>query len=129
MKAVAFVIALLMILLGLTGILWPEGLIELAKYSFTPTGIYVIAVVRMVLGALLLVAASATRTPKTVRVIALIIFAAGVATALMSVERAQLLKEWWLSHGPEFLRIAACFPLAVGFFIAGATLTKNRKSN
>ena len=127
MKIIALLIAILMILLGLTGVLWPDGLMEVAKYSFTSTGIYVAAVVRIVMGALLFVAAPATRTPKTVRVIGLLIFVAGVATALMSAERAQLLKDWWLSHGADALRIAACFPLAVGFFLAGSTLSSSRK--
>ena len=128
MKIIALGIAVLLILVGLTGVLWPEGLMNLMTYSFTSTGIYVTAITRMVLGALLLVAAAATRTPKTIRVIAVIIFLAGVATALISPARAQLLKDWWLSHGPDALRIAACFPLAVGFFILVATLTKPRNS-
>jgi len=128
MKIIALGIAALMILVGLTGVLWPEGLIGLMTYSFTSTGIYVAAISRMVLGGLLLVAAQATRTPKTVRVIAVLMFLAGVATALISPDRAQLLKDWWLSHGPDALRIAACFPLAVGFFILFATLTKPRNS-
>jgi ABC-type uncharacterized transport system permease subunit len=97
-------------------------------YSFTSAGIYVAAITRMILGGLLLVAAQATRTPKTVRGIAVIIFLAGVATALINPDRAQLIKDWWLSHGPDALRIAACFPLAVGFFILVATLTKPRNS-
>ena len=121
MKTILLLIASLMILLGLTGVLWPEGLIDLLKHS---SGLYALAVVRMVLGALLLVGAKATRTPKTVRVIGVIIFAAGVATALISVERAQMLKDWWVSHGPDSLRIAACIPLAVGCFIAGSTVTR-----
>jgi uncharacterized membrane protein len=126
MKIIAVGIAVLMILLGLTGVLWPEGLMDLVKYSFTSSGIYVSAIARMVLGALLLVAARATRTPKTIRVIAVIIFLAGVATALINPERAQLLNDWWVSQGPDALRIAACFPLAAGFFILVATLTKPR---
>jgi hypothetical protein len=128
MKIISLGIAALFILVGLTGVLWPEGLMGLMTYSFTSTGIYVAAISRMVLGGLLLVAAQATRTPKTVRVIAVIIFLAGVATALINPDRAQLLKDWWLSHGPDPLRIAACFPLAVGFFILVATLTKPRNS-
>jgi hypothetical protein len=128
MKIIALGIAALLILVGLTGVLWPEGLMGLMTYSFTSTGIYVAAITRMVMGALLLVAAPATRTPKTVRVIAVLIFLAGVATALINPDRAQVLKDWWLSHGPDALRIAACFPLAVGFFILVATLTKPRNS-
>jgi hypothetical protein len=128
MKIIALGIAALLILVGLIGVLWPEGLMGLMTYSFTSAGIYVAAITRMVLGALLLVAARATRTPKTIRVIAVIIFLAGVATALINPERAQLLKDWWVSHGPDALRIAACFPLAVGFFILFAALTKPRNS-
>jgi len=128
MKIIALAIAALLILVGLTGVLWPEGLMGLMNYSFTSTGIYVAAITRMVMGGLLLVAAQATRTPRTIRVIAVIIFLAGVATALISPERAQVLKDWWLSHGPDALRIAACFPLAVGFFILVGTLTKPRNS-
>ena len=128
MKIISLGIAALLILVGLTGVLWPEGLMGLMTYSFTSTGIYVAAISRMILGGLLLVAAQATRTPKTTRVIAVIIFLAGVATALINPDRAQLIKDWWLSHGPDALRIAACFPLAVGFFILVATLTKPRNS-
>ena len=125
MKAIALLIAALMVLLGLTGVLWPEGLMQMAVYSFTATGLYIVAAVRVVLGALLCIVARATRTPRTVRVIGLIILVAGIATALIPAERAQLMKEWWIAHGPDTLRIAACFPLAAGLFIAGATLTKS----
>jgi hypothetical protein len=128
MKIISLGIAALLILVGLTGVLWPEGLMGLMTFSFTPTGIYVTAITRMILGALLLIAAPATRTPRTIRVIAVIIFLAGVATALLSAERAQLLKDWWINHGPDALRVGACFPLAVGFFILVATLTKPRNS-
>ena|SRR5438045_147389 len=124
MKIIVLLIAGLMILLGLTGVLWPEGLMEFAKYSFTATGIYVAAIVRMAFGVLLFVAAKATRTPKTVRVIAVILLVAGAATALITAERAQLLRDWWLGRGPDALRIAACFPLAVGFFLAGSALSR-----
>jgi uncharacterized membrane protein len=128
MKIIALSIGALLILLGLTGVLWPDGLLDLVKYSFTSTGIYVTAITRMVVGALLLVAASATRTPKTIRVIAVIIFLAGVATALINPERAQVLKDWWVSHGSDALRIVACLPLAAGFFILVATMTRPRNS-
>jgi hypothetical protein len=128
MRAIALLIAALMVLLGLTGVLWPEGLMQLALYSFTATGLYVVAAVRIVLGALLFVAARATRTPKTVRVIGLILLLAGIATVFISAERAQLMKDWWIAHGPDTLRIAACFPLAAGIIIGISALTADRKS-
>ena len=126
MKAIAFFIAALLVLFGLTGVLWPEGLMQLATYSFSRTGLYVVAAARVVLGGLLFFAASATRTPKTIRVIGLLVLIAGIVTAVISPERADLMKDWLVARGPDTLRIAACIPLAAGLFIAGATLTKSR---
>ena len=126
MKAIALIISLLMVSLGLTGVLWPEGLVPLAAYSFTSSGLYVAAAVRVVLGVLLFLAAAATRTPKTVRLIGLIILVAGIATVLIPTERAQLMKEWFPAH-LDAVRMAACLPLAVGIFVGLSVLTKNRK--
>ncbi len=126
MKAIALFIAALLVLFGLTGVLWPEGLMQLATYSFSRTGLYVVAAARVVLGGLLFFAASATRTPKTIRVIGLLILIGGIVTAVISPERADLMKDWLVARGPDTLRIAACIPLAAGLFIAGATLTKSR---
>lgn len=127
MKAIALLIAASMALLGLTGIFWPEGLMELLKYSFTARGLYVIASARMLVGALLLLAAKATRTPKTVRIIGGLVFLSGVATALISADQAQVLKNWWIAKGPDALRIVACLPLAAGCFIGLSALTKNSR--
>lgn len=124
MKAIAIFIAALMVLLGLTGALWPEGLMPSATYAFSRSGMYVIGAVRIILGGLLFFAASATRTPKTIRVIGLIILLAGIATAVIPPERAMLMKVWLLARGPETLRIAAFVPLAVGIFVLGTTLSR-----
>jgi uncharacterized protein YjeT (DUF2065 family) len=124
MKAIALFIAALIVLLGLTGVLWPEGLMQLATFSFTRTGLYVIAAVRIVLGALLFFAAAATRTPKTVRVIGLIILVAGIATALIPATNAEQMRLWFIARGPNTLRIATCFPLVAGVFIAWTTISR-----
>ena len=127
MKAIALFIAVLAVLFGLTGVLWPEGLMQLATYSFSRTGLYVVAAARIVVGGLLFFAASSTRTPKTIRVIGLVILIAGIANALISPERAEFLKVWLIARGPDTLRIAACFPLAAGIFVGLSALTKERK--
>jgi hypothetical protein len=121
-KVILLLTAALMILLGLTGVFWPTGLIDFAKWSFTPKGIYVAAAVRVVIGLLLLVAAGATATPKTVRVLGAILLAAGIATAFLNADMAQRLASWWLENGEDRLRITACVPLAVGIFLGGVTL-------
>ena len=127
MKAVLVLIASLMIMLGLTGVFWPEGLIELAKYSFTSTGIYVTAIARVVIGVLLFVCARAASTPKTIRFIGLVILIAGVATFFITGARAEAVRDWLTGHGPDTIRIAACLPLAIGFLIGGATIFNRRR--
>jgi hypothetical protein len=126
MKALILLSAALMVLLGIVGMFWPEGLMDLAKYSFTRSGAYVVAAIRILLGTFLFTCAGATRTPKSVRVIGAIIFTAGVVGVFIGREPAQRLSEWWVAKGPDAFRIAACLPLTVGLFIAGSALTKNR---
>jgi hypothetical protein len=128
MKALLLLVATLMIALGLTGVFWPEALIELAKYSFTNSGTYVIAAVRILIGTFLFSCARASRTPKTIRVIGGIIFTVGIVGLLIGHEPVQRLSEGWIAKGPDDFRIAACLPLGVGLFIAGSTLFKNRPS-
>jgi hypothetical protein len=124
MKALLLLTAALMIALGLTGVFWPEGLMDLAKYSFTNRGAYVVGAVRILIGTFLFTCAGAARTPKTIRVIGGIIFTAGIVGVLIGHEPAQRLSEWWVAKGPDAFRIAACLPLGVGLFIAGSTLVR-----
>ena len=129
-RIVVLAIAVLLILFGLTGVLWPAGLMSMAKWTFSPTGLYTGAGLRVFIGALLLGAAGATAMPKTVRVIGAIIFVGGILTAFLSVERAQRLAIWLFENGEDRLRIMACLPLAVGFFLAGVTVfRKNRNAS
>jgi len=116
-----------MIALGLTGVFWPEGVMQLAIYSFTATGLFVAGAARVVLGGLLFFASSATRTPKTIRVIGLIILLGGIATAVTPSERVQFLKDWWQARSPDTFRIVACLPLIAGIFVGVSTLTKERR--
>lgn len=115
-------IAVLLIALGLTGVLWPTALMDLAKWTFSPKGLYPAAAIRIVFGLVLLLAAGATATPKIVRVIGAIILIGGIATALLNAETAQRLSSWWLENGEDRIRITACLPLAVGIFLGGVTV-------
>lgn len=121
MKTLALAIAVAMIFLGLTGILWPECLVRVGQYSFTPTGLYVVAIIRLAIGLVSFLAAPASRAPRTLRILGVLVCVAGVATALLSIERAQALMEWWSVHGLGFIRVAAAVVLAVSSFIAYVT--------
>ena len=51
-RIVVLAIAVLLILFGLTGVLWPAGLMSVAKWTFSPTGLYTGAGLRLFIGAL-----------------------------------------------------------------------------
>jgi hypothetical protein len=121
MKILALAIGVLMISLGLTGLVWPEGLVRIGHYSFTQTGLYVIAALRIAIGLVLFLAATGSRAPRTLRVIGIMVCILGIVTALVSLERARELMAWWSSHGPGFIRIAAVVVVGLGSFIAYST--------
>ena len=115
-----------MILLGLTGIFWPEGLVGVGQYSFTPVGLYVVAIIRVAIGLVLFLAAPASRAPRTLRILGVIVCVAAVAVASLSIQRTQELMNWWTAHGLGFVRMAAAVVVAVGSFIAYATAPVRR---
>ena len=121
-KGILLLIAVLLIAVGLTGVLWPSALMDLAKWTFTPKGLYPAAGIRIVFGLVMLIAAGATATPNIVRVIGAIILVGGIATACLSADTAQRISSWWLENGEDRIRMTACIPLAVGLFLGGVTL-------
>lgn len=125
MKIVACGIGILAILLGLTGVFWPEGLMRVGQYSFTPVGLYVVAAARLAVGIVLFLAAPASRKPRTLRVLGVLVCLAGVAAAVLTIDRGHELAEWWSSHGLGFIRIAAVVVMVVGGFVAHATAPRH----
>ena len=121
-KIIMLLIASLMILLGLIGLFWPTGLMELAKGTFTRQGLYIAAALRIAIGTSILIAADATAAPKIVRVLGAIIIIAGIATAFLDIKTAQQIADWWFHRGHGRIRLTACLPLATGLFLGGVTI-------
>ena len=63
MALVAFFLSLLLAALGALGVGAPRRFVGIVRYFETPKGLYVGAVLRLVLGATLLLAAPASRAP------------------------------------------------------------------
>ena len=126
MKILAFVIALIIVGLGLTGIFCPDCLVRIGHYSFTPVGLYVVAVLRVAIGLVFFLAAPASRAPRTLRILGVVVCIAGVVTAFLTVERAQALLDWWTAHGGAFVRFGGCVAIFLGSFIAYLTAPVRR---
>ena len=122
MRLVGLLVALFIVLVGLTGILAPDCVMTIGRHSVTPVGIYLAAALRIGIGLVLEKLAPVSRAPKALRVLGVIAVLGGVATLFLGTERAQAILEWWSAQGPACIRLWAVLPLVLGGFIAYAIL-------
>jgi len=108
----------LIIAVGAVGIVAPSALLWVAQHVVTTVELYLIAVVRVAVGVLLLAVASASRAPRTLRVLGAITVIAGIVTPFLGVARVQVIVDWVSRQGSGFLRVVALVALAIGALVA-----------
>jgi len=134
MRIAILLIAVLIITLGVFGLISPDTVMALRReYVVNAYGMYVVAAVRLVLGVLLIRFAPASRAPKMLRVLGILVclqaLVQTVAATFIPLDRARAMLEWEGSH-PGLLRVGALIALAIGAFLAFAvTTTPNRRTN
>ena len=127
MAILALVLSLFVAALGVVGLISPLRLLEIVRQFQSQTGLYAAGTFRVVLGGALFFAAPSSRVPKVIRVLGIIIVAAGLLTPLFGVERAHRLLSWWSGRGAMFMRVWATFALAFGLFLAYAVAPNLRR--
>jgi hypothetical protein len=123
MNSLAFVIALVLLAMGLAGIVAPSSLLWVGRHSLAPGAFYLIAAIRIVFGVALVFAAPTSRMPRTIRILGYVVVTAGLATALVgliAMDRAREIIESVLQHGSGFVRMAGVLVAAFGGLIAYA---------
>ena len=126
MKLLAFAIAIIAMGFGLTGMARPDFMAMLVRYAFLPSGLYVVAAVRVAIGLIFFLAAHGSRAPRAMRVIGVMICVVSVALAFCTVEYGDDLRDWWMIQGPGFVRWGGMFAFALGAFVAYATAPRRR---
>jgi hypothetical protein len=117
MRLFGLVIGGLIILGGAIELAAPAMLLSLERSAITPAGLYAIAALRIAIGLVLVFAAPASRTPRTIRVLGIIVIIAGLTTPWFGVDRSRAVLDWWATAGPWFMRLVAVVPLVVGGFL------------
>ncbi|MEX2197833.1 MAG: hypothetical protein WD886_03425, partial [Burkholderiales bacterium] len=117
-KLLATVMAALIAAIGVVGVAFPSVLLEFGQSMQTPSALLVAAVIRIIFGAVLVWVASASRMPRTLRVIGVLIIVGGVLTPLFGVERFQAILSWFSSQGPLLMRAWAITAVIFGVFVA-----------
>ena len=102
------------------GVLYPERLTMLRRLYFaTPGRLYSAGAVRLAMGLVLILAASGSRWPRTVRALGATMCLQALSATLMEAERARAILEWEAVH-TALLRVGAVVAAVTGGFIAVA---------
>lgn len=125
-KLFAIALGALIAAIGLVGMTAPSALLEFGRSLQTPSALYAVAGIRIAFGALLLWAASASRMPRTLRIIGTIAVIAGLLIPFLGVERVQAMLTWWANQGRLFIRGSMSLVVLFGVFIIYAFFSPNR---
>jgi hypothetical protein len=117
----ALPVALLSIIVGIAGIISPDGGMAFRRLYFaTPALFYAVVAVRSAMGFGLILAALHSRWPRTLRVLGAVVCLQGLSAALLGLDRARAVMEWEGMQGHALLRAGAAVALASGGFIVFA---------
>lgn len=95
----------------------PGGLIDFAHVFLTPVGLWIAVALRLCIGAVLWVAATGSRAPLALRVLAALVFVSGLALPVIGLERMQALADWGAALDPLALRFVALVTAGLGAFV------------
>ena len=125
MRVVALFVALFTVAVGVVGLVSPDTVTSLRRHNFaTPTGTYTAAAVRLAMGLAVILAATRSRAPKTLRVFGALMCMQALSATILGPEHARTVLEWETMR-PAFLRAGALVALATGVFMVVA-LTAGR---
>ena len=128
MRWLGLAIGALVILVSALSFAVPDLRLALEESVLTPTGLYAIAALRIAIGLVFVFAAPASRAPRTLRVLGLVVIIAGLTTTWFGVTRAQAILNWVASAGPLLMRLDACVGMAMGGFLVYAFRAPTRRA-
>ena len=121
MRIAALLVALFTIVIGIGGIISPDSGTDIRRLYFaTPVRLYAAAAVRVAMGLVVILSATASRTPKILRALGALMCMQGLSAALLGPEHARTVLEWETTQGPAALRAGAAVALAAGGFMVFA---------
>ena len=129
MRIAAWPVALTSIIVGVTGLVSPDGGMALRRLYFATSGPFYAAVaVRSAMGVGLILASSHSRWPRTLLALGAVVCLQGLSAALLGLHHARAIMEWEGMQGHALLRAGATVALASGGFIVFAVTRRRRPS-
>lgn len=130
MKYAVWGVAALTILVGIVGLVSPDRLTAIRRVYFaTPVRMYAAAAVRLAMGVVVIVCASASRAPKMLRVLGAVMCLQALTGTLLGPDRARTVLDWESAQAAAVLRLGAAVALGSGGFLVFAMSGDRRPRN
>src|SRR5215470_15715859 len=120
--------SLLLLVQGLIGLAAPDVFAGVVRFMQTSPAIYAAAAVRAAVGIVLLRAASSSRLPIFLRIFGGFVLLGGLLTPVVGKQFAEVILDWWSSHGFALVRLFAAVSLALGLVTAYAVAPRPRNA-
>ena len=118
MRSAAVLVAVFTIVVGIVGLISPEGGTTARRLYFaTPVGLYAAGIVRLAMGLVVILYAPASRAPRTLRALGALMCLQALTATLLGPDRARGVLEWETMQGTAILRVGAAVALAAGCFM------------
>jgi energy-coupling factor transporter transmembrane protein EcfT len=126
MRIFGLLIGAVVMVAGATTLAAPDQFLALMRSLMTPAGLYAIAAGRIAIGLVFVLGAPASRAPRVLRWVGLIVIIAGLVTPFFGVARSESVLNWWAGVGPMLKTIDAVAAMALGAFIVYAFSTRRQ---
>jgi len=128
MRRLGLVIGALVIVASVVTFAAPDLRLSFERSLTTPGGLVAIAAWRIVIGLVFVFIAPSSRTPRTLRLIGVLVIVAGTATPWFGVARARQTLDWLASAGPLMMRLDAAVGMALGAFLVSVFQAPTRNA-
>jgi hypothetical protein len=128
LRLLGLVIGALVILASAISFAAPDLRLSLERSVMTPAGFYAIAALRIAVGLAFVLAAPASRAPRLLRALGVIVMIAGLSTPWFGVDRAHAVMDRVANAGPWLMRLDATAGMALGGFLVYVFRTPPRRA-
>ena len=129
MRQAALPVALFTVIISIGGLISPETGTEIRRMYFASPGrLYPAAALRVVMGLVVFLSASNSRSPRILRALGAVMSMQGVSATLLGPDHARAILEWEATQGTTLLRVGAAVALAAGVFMVFALTGRREKS-
>jgi hypothetical protein len=119
-RPAALLVGVFTIVVGTAGLVSPDTLSTVRRLYFaTPVGLYAAGAVRVAMGLVVILGATTSRAPKTLRALGAVMCLQALTATLLGPDRARAVLEWETTQG-MLLRVGAAVAVVCGGFIAFA---------